>query len=92
MNAIKHAIQLGGGPTAVARVLGKTKQAVCFYRDGERQFPEGDGPALELHVGGAVPVEALCPDAPWIRVPDPEWPHPEGRPCLDVAKREPGST
>ena len=30
-------------------------------------------------------VEELRPDVHWIRVPDPDWPHPQGRPAIDVA-------
>ena len=28
---------------------------------------------------------SLRPDVRWARVPDAGWPHPDGRPCIDVA-------
>lgn len=40
VQAIAQAIELAGGPAAVARGLGGISvQAVCFYRDGKRQMP-----------------------------------------------------
>lgn len=30
----------------------------------------------------------MRPDVVWARVPDPGWPHPDGRPCIDVAMPE----
>jgi len=33
------AIEEAGGPTKVAGLLGVSPQAVCFWRDGKRQFP-----------------------------------------------------
>ena len=42
-------------------------------------------PAIERATEGRVACEALRPDVRWARVPDPLWPHPGGRPCIDVA-------
>lgn len=41
--------------------------------------------AIELASGGLVTVDELRDDKRWIRTTDPAWPHPLGRPCLDVA-------
>lgn len=30
-------------------------------------------------------VEKLRPDLKWVRFPDRRWPHPKGRPCLDLS-------
>ena len=35
--------------------------------------------------GGAVTVEELNPNLPWSRIPDKSWPHPKGRPVVDVS-------
>lgn len=41
--------------------------------------------AIERATSGVVTVEELRPDGAWMRVPDADWPHPEGRPLLDFA-------
>lgn len=75
-------IQTLGGPTAVARMLGIKAPSVI----GWRGLPPPDRcPAIERATSGRVTVAELRPDVQWIRVPDPAWPHPEGRPCIDVA-------
>lgn len=71
-----------GGPTAVARMLGIKPPSVLGW--GGRPPPERC-PALERATNGAVSCEAMRPDVCWQRVPDPTWPHPDGRPCIDVA-------
>jgi hypothetical protein len=42
-------------------------------------------PAIERATAGQVTCEALRPDVRWARIPDDDWPHPEGRPTIDVA-------
>lgn len=71
-----------GGPTAVARMLGIKAPSVIGW--GGR-IPPDRCPAIERATSGRVTVEQLRPDVRWQRVPDPDWPHPEGRPCIDVA-------
>ena len=54
----------------------------------KRPLPADMAPALEramLLAGAEMSVERLCPTCKWVRVADPEWPHPKGRPLLDVA-------
>lgn len=51
MNAIARAIQQAGGPTKVASLIGVSVQAVCFYRDGKRNFPAQHGATLEAASG-----------------------------------------
>jgi hypothetical protein len=41
-------------------------------------------PDIERLSGCAVTVESMGDDARWVRVPDPSWPHPGGRPCRDL--------
>ena len=71
-----------GGPTAVARALGIKAPSVIGW--GGR-VPADRRPQLERHFYPRVTVESLGSDVQWQRVPDPLWPHPEGRPCIDVA-------
>lgn len=72
-----------GGPTRVARVLGLAAPSVHGWRNG---IPADHCPALERESGGNFTVEQMRPDVHWHRVPDPAWPHPDGRPLIDVAK------
>lgn len=71
-----------GGPTAVSRIVGLSVPTV----HGWKKIPEHHCPAIEKARGGDITVELMRPDISWSRVPDPEWPHPEGRPVIDVAK------
>lgn len=50
------------------------------------RIPKERCPDIERSTAGRFLVEALRPDIVWRRVPDPDWPHPAGRPCIDVAK------
>lgn len=50
-----------------------------------RQTPADRCPAIERATAGKVTVEDLRPDIRWHRIPDPDWPHPLGRPAIDVA-------
>jgi len=77
-----------GGPTAVARMLGIKAPSVIGW--GDRPPPDRC-PAIERATAGRVPCEQLRPDVRWQRVPDPDWPHPEGRPCIDVAAPPPAA-
>lgn len=73
-----------GGPTKVARALSLSVPTV----HGWKCIPERHCPALELWKNGAVTVEQMRPDVTWHRVRDPKWPHPKGRPLIDVATKE----
>ncbi len=66
----------------MARAIGLAVPTV----HGWSRIPEGRCPAIERWKGGAVTVEQLRPDLTWHRVPDPEWPHPGGRPLRDFAR------
>jgi len=71
-----------GGPTAVARALGIKAPSVIGWNG---KPPADRCPDIERSFPGLKTVEQLRPDVKWVRVPDAEWPHPEGRPCIDVA-------
>ena len=70
-----------GGPTLVARMLGIKPPSVISW--GGR-VPTDRCPAIERAVDARVTCEVMRPDVAWIRVPDRDWPHPLGRPCIDV--------
>jgi DNA-binding transcriptional regulator YdaS (Cro superfamily) len=46
-SAVALAIAEAGGPAVVAALVGKSVQAVCFWRDGDRNFPVELCAALE---------------------------------------------
>ena len=71
-----------GGPTAIARMLGIKAPSVIGWNG---RVPPDRCPAIERATDGRMTCEALRPDVTWSRVPDPQWPHPDGRPCIDVA-------
>lgn len=77
-----------GGPTAVARIVGLKPPTV----HGWARIPEKYCPDIERAKQGAVTVEQIRPDVRWLRVADSAWPHPEGRPVLDVATPVPMQT
>ena len=49
----------------LARELGVTTQAVCFWRDGRRKTPAEKCPDIERVTGGAIRCEDLRPDVDW---------------------------
>lgn len=81
-------IQDLGGPTAVARM---TKLAVPTVH-GWKTIPDRHCPAIERATSGEFPCEKLRPDLTWTRIPDADWPHPEGRPLLDFAASQESDT
>lgn len=74
-----------GGPTRVASLVGVSVPAVHQWSTGLRKIPPDRCPGIERATDGRFTVEALRPDVRWARVPDAGWPHPDGRPCIDVA-------
>jgi len=83
---MQHVIDLLGGPTAVARLMGCKPPSVIEWR--KRGIPADRCPAFERATEGAAPCETLRPDVPWHRVLDADWPwHPQGRPLIDVGRQ-----
>ena len=76
-----------GGPSAVSRLVNCKPPSVIEWR--KRGIPPERCPAIERATQGAHTVEALRPDVAWARIPDPTWPHPAGRPVIDVARPAP---
>lgn len=71
-----------GGPTAVAAMLGIKPPSVSGWNG---RVPAERCPGIELATGAKFICEQIRPDVVFARVPDPSWPHPAGRPCIDVA-------
>lgn len=71
-------------PSALAKAIGARQQEVWNWANG-RRIPADRCVELERRFHPRVSVDDLRPDIPWERVADPGWPHPGGRPCLDIA-------
>lgn len=87
---IDTAARIVGTQMSLARALGVTRAAVGQWKIKGRFVPMEHGPDIERLTKGQVSCEALCPQNVWVRIPDPEWPHPAGRPAVDLAKQRAG--
>ena len=86
MDELNKAIDIAGGVGAFARLIGMGQSVVSNWR--ARGAVATDAcPAIERATEGALTCEALRPDVAWHRVPDSTWPHPDGRPLIDVAAK-----
>lgn len=75
---------------AIAVAVGLHEQYLYQCLTRRRVLPVEHAPGIERASQGRATCEGLRPDVLWVRVPDPAWPHPAGRPCIDVAGPSPG--
>lgn len=87
MNAITVADRV-----RIAQQVGMHEQYLYQCLTRRRPTPPDRCPAIERAAEARITVEELRPDVTWARIPDPTWPHPEGRPCIDVAGPPPPAT
>jgi hypothetical protein len=71
------------GPSAIAAMCRCKAPSVVEWR--KRGIPPERCVQIESASAGKYTCEAMRPDVCWHRVPDPTWPHPNGRPLIDVA-------
>ena len=83
--AIAIAVEILNGPSALSGILNISPASVSQWVSGFRRVPAERCPDIERAVVGAVTCEQLRPDIRWHRVEDKAWPHPTGRPLIDVA-------
>ena len=74
-----------GAAARLAAQIGVHPVMVSQWVNGIKAVPAERCPAIERATNGEVTADQLRPDVIWVRVADAEWPHPEGRPCIDVA-------
>lgn len=86
-NPVAEACAQVGGPASLARAVQVSPPMVTQWLRGIRSVSPDRCPQIERATRGAVQVEALRPDVAWSRIPDADWPHPDGRPVIDVARR-----
>lgn len=73
-----------GATAQLARRLGVSASLVTQWGRG-KLVPKTRCAQVERATAGVVTTEDLRRDVRWIRISDPDWPHPDGRPCIDVA-------
>ena len=73
---------------AIALQLDLSLQYVYQVTTGRGKLAPERCPAAERATAGRIPVEWLRADVSWTRVPDPDWPHPAGRPLIDAAQEQ----
>lgn len=83
---IAAATDLLGGARILAQAVGVTPSMVSQWSVGHRPVAAEKCVLIERATQGAHTVEALRPDVAWSRIADPSWPHPAGRPVIDVAR------
>lgn len=86
--AIKRACELAGGQAALARGIGIRPPSINEWISSGRPVPHERCPDIERVTEGKVACEELRPDLTWVRIPDPDWPHPDGRPLVDYAAKK----
>jgi DNA-binding transcriptional regulator YdaS (Cro superfamily) len=71
-----------GGPTELRKSLGISKQTISDWKRWGHVSAKR-APAIERMTG--IPAEELAPpnNGRWVRVPDPAWPNPAGRPLFE---------
>jgi DNA-binding transcriptional regulator YdaS (Cro superfamily) len=62
MSAIKEAVRLAGGPTALAKKINVKTPTVCQWLSKKRPVPSGRCLAIEQAVDGRVTRYELCPE------------------------------
>lgn len=82
---LKTYVSERGRQTWLAQQIEAQPQLVWQWANGVKPVPADRCPAIERASDGAVTCEEMRGDVRWARVPDPSWPHTNGRPTIDVA-------
>lgn len=77
-----------GMQTKLAQQIRAQPQLVWQWANGIKPVPAERCPDIERETAAKVTCEELRSDVRWHRVTDPAWPHPGGRPLIDVASQE----
>jgi DNA-binding transcriptional regulator YdaS (Cro superfamily) len=82
---LKTYVSERGRQTWLAQQIEAQPQLVWQWANGVKPVPADRCPGIERATEGSVTCEEMRGDVRWARVPDPLWPHQEGRPTIDVA-------
>ena len=74
-----------GRQAELARVLKCPPPLIFQWARSVRPVPYMRCLQLEHATGGHVTCEEMRPDIAWCRVRDRKWPHPQGRPFVEVS-------
>lgn len=74
-----------GNASSLALAMGIPASYLSQMAVGNRAISPDRAAEIELRTNGVVTVEEMLPQREWIRTEDRSWPHPGGRPLLDVA-------
>lgn len=85
-NPVAEACVHVGGAASLARAVRVSPPMVTQWLRGLRAVSPDRCHLIERATEGAVRCETLRPDIQWSRIADPTWPHPDGRPVIDVAR------
>lgn len=87
---VREVAERRGGLSALAKDLALPGQrpvgTVWAWIDRDHVPPE-HAAAIERLEAGAVSVEQLTRGVRWLRVQNPDWPHPAGEPVIGVAAK-----
>jgi DNA-binding transcriptional regulator YdaS (Cro superfamily) len=84
MKPIEAIIDFVGAATIAASLDPRISVQAVYKWPGQERVAEKHCPTLERLCQGRWTCEQLRPDLTWVRTPDTDWPHPEGRPLLDL--------
>ena len=87
MHPVQRAIQHIGSQTLLAQMVDVRQPTVSEWVRGERPVPPERCTDIERATAGDVACEELRPDIHWHRIKDATWPHPKGRPLIEVARQ-----
>lgn len=72
-----------GRQAALCKLIGAHPPDMSRWISGGRLIPKSKCALIELHTKGESRCEENRADLAWVRIPDPNWPHPDGRPVVD---------
>lgn len=77
-----------GEASRLARAVAISPTMISQYTVGAKMPAPHTAAAIERATNGAVTCEELRSDVSWVRIADPTWPHPKGRPLVDHSHSE----
>lgn len=83
---LKTYTEPAGAAAKLAKLLEVPPALISQWTADEkpRQVPAPRCVAIELATDGTVTCEEMRPDVLWVRMRDRKWPHPKGRPLVDL--------
>lgn len=83
IHAVTEAVRIAGSQSILADKIGARQQQVWNWLNGVA-VPAWACAAIEHATDAKVSADRVGPALQWVRIADPEWPHPGGKPCIDA--------